>query len=72
MLGKSNFDKFREINLAGNLQYNLGNQAEGTLPEFAGENLIEMIQARVPKITLTDSRDVDLVVKEKNRLVEFE
>jgi hypothetical protein len=53
------------------LNYELGVPSEKTLPEFMCRNSLEKIRGRVQKLTYVDSRDVDAIVKEKTRLVEF-
>jgi hypothetical protein len=65
-------DKFKELNIPRSFDYDFGNANEDKLTEFAGNNQLELIQQRLPRITLTDSIDVDQVVKDRSRLVEFE
>lgn len=54
-----------------NFQYDLGVPAEKTLPEFICNEVVEKVKAKVQTLTLSDSRDIDAVIKEKQRLVEF-
>lgn len=65
-------DKFREANMPGCFNYDFGSANDNRLTEFAGNNGLGLIQKRLPKLTLTDSIEVDQVVKDKSRLVEFE
>jgi hypothetical protein len=67
-----NVEKFKQANLPSNFNYELGSQTEEIQSEFASDNLLQQIKAKVPKLTLTESRDVDLVVKDRFRLVEFQ
>jgi hypothetical protein len=50
----------------------MGNIAEQSMPEFICEDGLSKIKAKIPKLNLTDSRDVEGVSKERSRLVEFE
>jgi len=56
-----------------NFNYDLGNTQEGLLPEFLKTETtsLDKIRKRLPTLTYTESRDVDAVVKERMRLVEF-
>jgi len=66
-------DAFKEANMPKNFVYELGNTQEGTLPEIVTcEDHLVMIKQKVQKCTYAESGDVDLVVKERLRLVEFE
>jgi hypothetical protein len=57
--------------MPNNFNYDLGSPAEKTLPEFISDNLLEKIQAKVPKLTLDGLRDVETILKDRYRLVEF-
>ena len=58
--------------MPGNFNYDLGIPAEKTLPEFFNDDPLEKIMSKVQKITLSFTRDMDHVYKEKTRLVEFD
>lgn len=64
-------EQFKKTNLPMNFQYDLGVPAEKTLPEFICNEVVEKVKAKVQTLTLSDSRDIDAVIKEKQRLVEF-
>jgi hypothetical protein len=65
-------DNFKKINLPKNLVYDVGNISEQILPEFMCEDILSKVKQKLPSITyIANSRDVDTVLKERNRLVEF-
>lgn len=64
-------DNFMKTNLPNCFNYQMGNLAENSMPEFVTKEGLAKIRSKIPKITLSDSRDVDAVQKERQRLVEF-
>lgn len=54
-----------------NFNYDLGNIAEKTMPEFITDKLLEKIKSKLPQLTLDEVRDVESITKERYRLVEF-
>ena len=54
-----------------NFNYDLGNIAEKTMPEFITDKLIEKIKSKLPQLTLDEVRDDESITKERYRLVEF-
>ena len=64
-------DKFRAENLPKVFNYDLGSQADQKQPEFVSRESLQKIESRVSQISASNSRDVDSVLKERGRLVEF-
>jgi len=64
-------DNFKQMNMPKNFNYDMGLPAEDRPSEFFRGNSLMKIREKLPSVTYTDSRDVDHVVKEKGRLVEF-
>lgn len=64
-------EAFKKANLPDNFNYFLGVPAEKTMPEFICQELLEKVRTRLPCLTNSDSRDVDAILKERHRLVEF-
>ena len=46
-------------------QYDLGNISEKILPEFICDDPLLKIVQKIPKVTLTDSKDIDNVLKSR-------
>jgi hypothetical protein len=64
-------DQFKATNMPKNFNYDLGNIAEKTMPEFITDKLLEKIKSKLPQLTLDEVRDVESITKERYRLVEF-
>lgn len=65
-------EKFKSVNMPKNLRYNLGSPAEKVMPEFVCNNSLEKIKQKIQKLTIKDCTDVEEIVKERQRLVEFQ
>ena len=65
------YELFKKLNLPRIFQYDLGNISEKILPEFICDDPLSKIVQKIPKVTLTDSKDIDNVLKSRQRLVEF-
>jgi hypothetical protein len=57
--------------MPSNFRYDLGVPAEKTLPEFISRDQLQRVQSKVMSLTLVDTKDLDHIMKEKGRLVEF-
>ena len=65
------YELFKKLNLPRIFQYDLGNISEKILPEFICDDPLLKIVQKIPKVTLTDSKDIDNVLKLRQILVEF-
>lgn len=57
------FELFKKINMPQVFVYDIGNISERVLPEFMCDDPYKKIRSKIPKITFTESKDIENVLK---------